>query len=394
MKITSSFNKISSNLLTSFALSVTTGISLTAGAAQALTFNFNSTPGTDPRAIAGFAAAGNLWSSLLTDDVTLNIDIGFESLEPGVLGEASSAQDLYSYTSVYNALLNDRTSADDFTAVSNLPSGSAFNMLLNRTSNNPNGFGSPRTYLDKDGDANNTNIFMSNGNAKALGLLAGDNTASDALIMFSNLLTWDFDRSDGISAEALDFVSTAAHEIGHTLGFISGVDVLDLNSTEMFYTDDQFSFVSTMDLFRFSQSSIANGRGVIDWAANTTDKYFSINGGIKKIASFSTGQLYGDQQQASHWKDDLGIGIMDPTAAAGELLEISQQDQQLLDVIGWNRTTPEPPSPTPTISPSSISTSITPPSNSLTTTSVPEPSTLLGMMALGAGLLLKRNKHQ
>jgi hypothetical protein len=149
-----------------------------------------------------------------------------------------------------------------------------------------------------------------------------------------------------------------------------------------------------MDLFRFSQSSIANGKGVIDWAANTTDKYFSINGGIKKIASFSTGQIYGDQQQASHWKDDLGIGIMDPTAAPGELLEISQQDQQLLDVIGWDRTAaPEPSSPTATISPSSSSISITPPNNSLTTTSVPEPSTLVGIMALGARLLLKRNKN-
>jgi hypothetical protein len=40
------------------------------------------------------------------------------------------------------------------------------------------------------------------------------------------------------------------------------------------------------------------GNGVIDWTASTTDKYFSIDGGTTKLASFATGVNYGDGQQS------------------------------------------------------------------------------------------------
>jgi hypothetical protein len=47
--------------------------------AQALTFNFNAAPGMNSQALAGFQEAGNFWSSMFTDDVIININIGFES---------------------------------------------------------------------------------------------------------------------------------------------------------------------------------------------------------------------------------------------------------------------------------------------------------------------------
>jgi hypothetical protein len=46
--------------------------------------------------------------------------------------------------------------------------------------------------------------------------------------------------------------------------------------------------------------------------------------------------VWGDGYQASHWKDDLGLGIMDPTAAPGERLSISALDIEAMDVVGWN----------------------------------------------------------
>ena len=102
-----------------------------------------------------------------------------------------------------------------------------------------------------------------------------------------------------------------------------------------------FTFVSSLDLFRYSADSTA--QNVIDWTASTTDKYFSLDRGLTAIASFSTGRNFGDGQQASHWKDNLGIGIMDPTAARGELLAISANDLLAFDVIGWNvAAIPEP----------------------------------------------------
>ena len=140
--------------------------------------------------------------------------------------------------------------------------------------------------------------------------------------------------ADGITAGAYDFVGIATHEIGHALGFISGVDILDINSSTTFFTADQFTYVSSVDLFRYSTASTA--QGVIDWTASTAPKYFSLNGGATAIAGFSTGRTWGDGQQNSHWKDSLGLGIMDPTAARGELLAISANDRTGFDAIGWN----------------------------------------------------------
>jgi hypothetical protein len=329
------------SLIAAVAMAVGT---LSGGVASAgPVFNFTTSTG-NAQADAGFAAAAASWSSLFTDNVTINVSRGFTGLGAGILGSTSNTQANYTYAGTRTALIGDKTSADDNTATANLQAGPAVNLLLNRTSNNPNGSGSATPYLDNDGDANNTTIRMSNANAKALGLLAGNNVAEDGAITFSTAFTWDFDRSDGITAGAFDFIGVAMHEIGHLLGFVSGVDVLDFNSTSPFFRDDQFTFVSTLDLYRYSTDSIQTGAGVIDWTADNRVKYFSIDGGATSITTFATGITWGDGRQASHWKDNLGIGIMDPTAGLGELLAISGNDTRALDVIGWNlvNNTPEP----------------------------------------------------
>ena len=80
------------NLITPIALAIATGIGLTARPGYALTFNFNSASDVDSRALEGFIAAGNFWSEKFTDDVTINIKIGFEALDDGVLSIADSTR--------------------------------------------------------------------------------------------------------------------------------------------------------------------------------------------------------------------------------------------------------------------------------------------------------------
>ena len=89
-------------------------------------------------------------------------------------------------------------------------------------------------------------------------------------------------------------------------------------------------------------SALSSPLGALDWSADTREKYFSINGGLTNLALFATGVYNGDGRQASHWKDNLGIGILDPTFAPGELGVITPMDILSLDVVGWDSAVPEP----------------------------------------------------
>ncbi|MEP7102496.1 MAG: NF038122 family metalloprotease [Burkholderiales bacterium] len=306
----------------------------TVGSAQAqLVFNNNFLAGTSAQAQAAIIQAEARWSALFTDNVTMNITIGTGALGSGIIASTGSTQNFYNYSSVRSALVADAKSANDAIAVANLQAGSNFKELINYTANNPNGTGSATAYLDSTG-ANTSTIRMSNANAKALGLL-GASGANDASMTFSNTFAFDFDPSDGISAGTLDFVGVVTHEIGHALGFISGVDILDINSTSPnFFNDDEFTYASTLDLFRYSAASKAVG--AIDYTAGNAAKYFSLDGGTTVGPQFATGTVHGDGRQASHWKDNLGIGIMDPTFAFGELGAISANDIMGFDAIGWD----------------------------------------------------------
>jgi hypothetical protein len=387
MKSTSAKTTMKTSIVKFKQVAVATGIVLSGiGAvtpANALTFNFIRGANITNQAYAGFQEAGALWSSLFTDNVTVNIKIDYRALDPGTLGSAGSSEQSYSYTDVYSALNSDSKSADDILAVSNLSGSSAFGLLINLTGNNPNGSGNATPYLDGNTDDNNNTIRMNTANARALGL-ATDPTESgaDAEITFSSLFDWDFDRTDGtIDANTYDFVGVAAHEIGHALGFVSGVDVLDENSpyndpdtgTTYYAADYQFNNVSTLDLFRYSDLSKASN--VIDWTADARDKYFSLEGGANPIALFSNGANFGGgtpPRQASHWRDSLQLGIMDPTTARGELLSINENDLRAFDAIGWDRR---------------------PVNNNAT--DVPEPENFVGTFifaAFGAKMVLKRRK--
>ncbi len=336
-------------------LTKATGVAVAALAAlstqaNALTFTYNFTPGTSTVAQNAFIAAGARWSALFADNVNVILTVGTAALDPGVLAQAGSTRNITSYAALRGQLIADATSTTDGIAAANLQAGPNLGLLINGTVDNPNGAGSLTPYLDTAG-ANNTTIRLTTANAKALGFtptlgnLGGACIGlCDAFIQFSTGFTFDFDPSDGINANDFDFEGIAAHEIGHALGFVSGVDTLDGNVTPGVgpFAADQFTFVSPLDVFRYSAASTA--LGVNDFTVGNAVKYFSLNRGVTAGPQFSTGSRLGDGRQASHFKDNLGLGILDPTAARGELLVIDENDTLVFDTIGWDLASavPEP----------------------------------------------------
>jgi len=312
--------------------------------AQALNIQLNAAPGMDANALAGFQMAASYWEARLLDSVQVNIDVDFSALSPGVLGQAGSVQVPVLVSDFYTALIGDSSTSYDALAVGNLPSLTGGGGLSFLTQKNTEG-SSLTVTLDNDDSSNNLYLALNKANAKALGL--SSSTTADASITFSSGFSWDFDSSDGVGAGLQDFVGVAIHEIGHALGFTSGVDMVEMGIDGMSGGDppfdapfdlDGYAVFSSLDLFRYSSA------GVLDLSVGA-NAYFSLDGGTTNLAPFSTGSVYGDGNQTSHWKDGLALGIMDPTAnPAGQVNTPTTLDMIGFDVIGWdlNDAVPEP----------------------------------------------------
>ena len=328
--------------------------------------------------IADFRTAGNRWSSIFSDNVTLNIAIDFKPLGAGILGETSSNYAVTTYAATRTALNVDKKTTDDSTAVKNLPASNTLCFLTNSSSG--------QVILENNGSANNLYLAMPTANAKALGLGTPTATAQDASMTFSSAFKFDFDPTNGILAGQYDFVGVATHEIGHSLGFVSGVDDVDYYSGPRGperLNLDPYAVLSPLDLFRYSAP------GVLNLAYGGTP-YFSIDRGVTHLGTFSTGAFNGDGRQASHWKDNLGLGIMDPAWAPGELAKMTSLDIKALDVIGWDRIPDAHPVP---LSFTSLSSSTGLPRHTIAN---PEPSTLglLSLGLLGAAVYRRRTQRQ
>lgn len=324
---------------------VATAAAMAAVGSQAATINLVD-DGTvaGSQAELGFKLAAKYWGSMLTNNATINIQIGFGPLAPNVIGSTGSARADISVNTWENRVNATKSnSAIDQAAVKpTLTTGgvSGLTVGVDGTGNNDT---SVTATLNGTQTASRV-LYENTAVIKALGLSSStiNNASIDAQMTFSSTFAFDFDSRDGITAGTFDFLGVAIHEMGHALGFVSGVDFFDVYGKPngpgaglLGYDLNDTSIFSALDMFRYSAP------GTLDFRTGGT-KYFSIDGGQTALFgnTMSTGAYNGDGRQASHWKDTAGCltgnGIMDPTFCFGQQGFVTGLDLAAFDAMGWN----------------------------------------------------------
>ncbi len=286
-----------------------------------------------PDAVQSFRIAANYWEKVLTNDATINLNVGFgDYRDQFIIAGAEVRHKVMPIADYYAALATTGDSALDAMAVANLSPLSAtgsVDVLVPGYLSDGLGIDSRGTRTAPDGLPISTTMAATTANAKALGATFSGNV--DAEIRFSNRVRFDFDPSNGVGG--FDFIGTAIHEIGHALGFVSGVDFLDFaEGIGGSIRVDENAWGQGLDIFRYSAP------GQLDWRPRMP-AYFSLDGGV---TPFSGGLFPTGSSQASHWKpSDLPnpcanpLGVMDPLPCGGSVT-VTALDLAAFDAIGWN----------------------------------------------------------
>ena len=314
--------------------------------------NFSYADGTTIEQIIAFEVAAKVWESHLGDDVTVNIHSEVtDQLDDHVMGGALPAFLAQEHIEdVTDALEDDATTADDDTAKAHLPGKEV------------------KFFAHGDEEIKSNKLNLTTANAKALGLVDAHGTALDGYVALTDLSAepghdWNYDvtRTNPIGSTDLDFMSVVLHEIGHILGFTSGLDdpgwlntvvnSYDDKKGEVKISDGDSNIGNPLDLFRYSNDGLqAKGDGQ-DWSFAGDDPYLSIDGGATRLVDFAAGEHdvdfqgdgvpehHGDGFQASHWVHDPvnPAGIFDGAITDGVRRNLTEVDLQAIDVIGWDR---------------------------------------------------------
>ena len=184
----------------------------------------------------------------LLDPVTINLTVKYGALDDDILGQSKNAgYKGFTYDQIRAALADDAVSASDVAAL--LPASDPI--------------AAAHTYV------------LDTAQQKALGLLDGGAPGIDGTVTFQNAPgTFDFDRSDGITANLTDFAGTVAHELSEILG----------RTMEVGPGRQQFFGASygLLDLYHYSADGVRE--------LTKSPGYFSIDGGKTNLDSFNTGK--------------------------------------------------------------------------------------------------------
>ncbi len=260
--------------------------------------------GTVPTPIlTAFENAAAQWERYIKDPITVTIQVQVDETTGGTLGFASPYTRFFPYESIRGYLIADALKHDP----EDMPTLTLPEILpiITPATNPFSGF-----------------VGITKANWKAIGMPSLEHLygPTDGFITLSSQLV-------GGGAEPV-----ALHEIGHILGFMSGIDAVE------FYRAGGYSTpVSpyTMDLFRFREQE--NPSSAEDFTTMPrildTEGLQYIDDGINR-SLVSTGWQFGSGFQASHWHHGPSTGIMEPIIWRWDSL--SPTDVGMLDVTGWD----------------------------------------------------------
>jgi hypothetical protein len=279
-----------------------------------------------PKAKSAFLRSAAIWQDKIQTPITIVIDVDYGPTLFGAPWPAgsiggSNAQELTrdTYSTVRTQLIAHASSEQELSIcnslpVDKIPTDIGATSAMRAPSANARALGLADAIADPDGRE------RSLGNPPSVG--------------FNSSQRFDFDPSDGIDPDKVDFEAVVAHEIGHVLGFISSVGLREVNPKALIAP-------TVWDLYRLRPETPQN-------SFSTAQRILS-SGGEQRFTAIglelplSTGRpngTGGDGFQASHWKNDRlinnrYIGVMEVEIPNGKRQVLTSNDLIAIDLMGY-----------------------------------------------------------